>query len=47
MESFFALMQKNVLDRQRGAHGQNYAWRSSPGSSGPTTESAGNAGWER
>lgn len=27
MESFFALLQENVLDRQRWPPGRNYAWR--------------------
>ena len=44
MESFFALLQKNVLDRQRWSTGSSCAWRSSPGSSGPTTADAASAG---
>jgi transposase InsO family protein len=43
MESFFALLQKNVLDRQRWGPGTSSGWRSSPGSSGPTTADGGNA----
>jgi putative transposase len=43
MESFFALLQKNVLDRQRWATREEYGWRSSPGSNAPTTADGGNA----
>ncbi len=39
MESFFALLQKNVLDRPPGGS------RSSPGSSGPTTDAGGRNAW--
>ena len=43
MESFFALLQKNVLNRQRWAHPRtSCASRSSPGSNGPTTADAAN-----
>lgn len=27
MESWFALLQRNLMDRQRGGPGRNYAWR--------------------
>ena len=37
MESFFSLLQKNVLNRRRWATRRNCGWRSSPGSSAPTT----------
>lgn len=37
MEGFFSLLQKNVLNRRAWATREDYASRSSPGSSGPTT----------
>jgi transposase InsO family protein len=40
MESFFALLQRNVLDRRRGPPATNCALRSSPGTSAPTTADA-------
>ncbi len=40
MESFFSLLQKNILDRRRWDTANNYASRSSPGSSAPTTVAA-------
>ena len=44
MESFFALLQNNVLDRQRWATPRNnYGWRLSPGSKPPTMAGADNA----
>jgi len=43
MESFFALLQKNVLNRRRWDTAKTCAWRSSPGSNGPTTATDANA----
>ena len=43
MESFFSLLQKNVLDRRRWATRDELRSRSSPGSNGPTTADAANA----
>jgi transposase InsO family protein len=43
MESFFALLQKNVLDRHRWNTREELRWRSSPGSNAPTTADAANA----
>jgi putative transposase len=40
MESFFALLQRNVLDRRPGAPATSSASPSSPGSNGPTTADA-------
>ncbi|BBX84013.1 hypothetical protein MAUB_18860 [Mycolicibacterium aubagnense] len=40
MESFFSLLQKNVLDRRRWDTENNSVSRSSPGSSAPTTGAA-------
>jgi putative transposase len=37
MESFFSLLQKNVLDGQRWDTREELRWRSSPGSRRPTT----------
>ena len=39
MESFFSLLQKNVLDRRRWDTRRSYGSRSSPGSNAPTTAS--------
>jgi transposase InsO family protein len=46
MESFFSLLQKNVLDRQRWTTGRNSDWPSRPGSKGHTTAGDGKGGWE-
>jgi len=43
MESFFSLLQKNVLDRRYWHAQTNCAWRSSPGSKAPTTAGDANA----
>ena len=43
MESFFSLLQKNVLDRRRCA--SSCASPSSPGSSGPVTGAGGRSAW--
>ena len=43
MESFFSLLQKNVLDRRRWTTRDELRLRSSPGSRPPTTAAAGNA----
>ena len=40
MESFFALLQKNVLDRHSWPLAKSCGSRSSPGSHGPTTADA-------
>ncbi len=40
MESFFALLQNNILDRRRWNTCRNYAPRSWSGSNGPTTGAA-------
>jgi transposase InsO family protein len=40
MESFFALLQRNVLDRRRWTTAMSSASPSSPGSNGPTTGDA-------
>ena len=44
MESFFALLQKNVPIDNAGPLANIYDWRSSSGSNGPTTASVANAG---
>jgi hypothetical protein len=43
MESFFALLQKNVLDRSAGRFDRSCGWRSSPGSSARITGVGGKA----
>jgi hypothetical protein len=40
MESFFSLLQKNVLNRQRWTTREELAWPSSSGSNAPTTAGA-------
>jgi hypothetical protein len=40
MESFFSLLQKNVLTANAGRPEKNCGWRSSPGSNAPTTADA-------
>jgi hypothetical protein len=42
MESFFSLLQKNVLTANAGGPDKNCGWRSSPGSNAPTTADVGN-----
>jgi putative transposase len=46
MESFFSLLQKNVLDRQRWLTRQDLRLPSQPGSREPTTAGDGKGGWE-
>ena len=45
MESFFSLLQKNVLNRRTWATGMSFGSRSSHGSSAPTIDDAGKHGW--
>lgn len=45
MESFFALLQKNVQALARGPPGTNYGSRSPPGSNEPTTGVVENLPW--
>ncbi len=44
MESFFSLLQRNVLDRQPGTPVSSYGLRSSPGSNAPTTDAVARHG---
>ena len=45
MESFFALLQMNVLDTRRLTTREQLRWPSSPGSNAPTTADDGSAPW--